>query len=132
MADTKPSNEAPDPVRAVMKTGIEQAKRAFDAFIASTEQALAGLDASQTAKPEGLRTLNEKIAAFTKANAEANFRFALKLADARQPNDVIALQNAHVQDQMETYTRQLEELRALTTRALKETGGGSGSTSSGA
>ena len=42
------------------------------------------------------------------------------LADARQLSDIVELQNAHVRDQMETFSRQLEELRELTVKAVKD------------
>jgi hypothetical protein len=32
----------------------------------------------------------------------------------------VELQNAHMRDQMETFSRQLEELRDLTVKALKD------------
>lgn len=120
MADMPQFAEMPESVRAIIKTNIEQAKKAFDTFIASTEKAISGLDAPQAVRSDGLKALNEKIAEFTKANAEANFRFASKLAEARQFMDVIELQNSHVREQMETFTKQLNELRELTSRVMKD------------
>ena len=64
--------------------------------------------------------LNEKIAEFTRLNADANFRLAMKLADAREIGDVIKLQNQHAQELMETFSKQLEELRELTVKVVKD------------
>jgi phasin len=112
--------EVPESVRSIMKSSIEQAKKAFDTFAASTEKMIHGFDTSTNPAAESLKQLNEKIAAFTRQNAEANFNLALRLADARQLNEIVELQNAHVREQMETFGHQLEELRELTTKAIKE------------
>ena len=74
----------------------------------------------RTPSADSLKTLNEKVASFTKQNAEANFNLAIRLADARQLSDIVELQNAYMREQMESFSRQLEELRELTVKALKE------------
>jgi len=45
---------------------------------------------------------------------------AMRLADARQLSEIVELQNAHMREQMETFSKQLEELRELTVKAVKE------------
>ena len=118
----QPSNfaELPDSIRGIMKSSIEQARKAFDSFVATSENMLQGLDTSANPVADSLKNLNEKVASFTRQNAEANFNLAMKLADARQLSDIVELQNAHMRDQMEAFSRQLEELRELTVRTLKE------------
>lgn len=112
--------ELPDSIRSVMKTSIEQAKQAFDTFAASSEKMLQSVDTSSIPVADGVKQLNEKIAAFTRQNAELNFNLALQLADARQISDIVELQNAHLRTQMEIFSRQIEELRDLTMQAVKD------------
>jgi phasin len=112
--------ELPDSIRTIMKSSIEQARKAFDTFVASSEKMLSGLDTSHNPVADSLKQLNEKVASFTRQNAESNFNLALRLADARQLSEIVELQNAHVREQMETFTRQLEELRELTVKAVKD------------
>jgi hypothetical protein len=120
MVDTPQFAEMPESVRVIIKSNIEQAKKAFDTFIASAEKMIASMDMPDAARSEGLKALSEKIAEFTKSNAEANFRFAAKLAEARQFMDVIELQNSYVREQMENFTRQINELRELTTSVMAD------------
>jgi phasin len=122
MAMQQPPNfaELPDSIRSIMKSSIEQARKAFDSFVANSETMLHGLDTGANPAADSLKGLNERVASFTRQNAEANFNLAMKLADARQLSDIVELQNAHMRDQMETFSRQLEELRDLTVKALKE------------
>jgi len=120
MQNTPNFAELPDSIRSIMKSSIEQARKAFDTFASSSEKILQGLDTSANPVADSLKHLNEKIALFTRQNAESNFNLAMRLADARQLSDIVELQNAHVREQMETYTRQLEELRELTMKAVKD------------
>jgi phasin len=112
--------ELPDSIRGIMKSSIEQARKAFDSFVSTSENMLHGLDTSSNPVADSLKTLNEKVASITKQNAEANFNLAIQLADARQLSDIVELQNAYMRQQMESFSRQLEELRELTVKALKE------------
>jgi hypothetical protein len=112
--------ELPDSIRDIVKSSIHQAREAFDTFVSAGENMLQGLDTPANPVAEGLKTLNEKIAAFTRQNAGANFDLAMRFADARQLSDVAELQNEHMRDQIETFTRQLEELREITLKTLKD------------
>ncbi len=120
MQNTPNFAELPDSIRNVMKSSIEQARKAFDTFAASSEKLLQGVDTTTNPVADSIKVLNEKMATFTRQNAESNFNLAMKLADARQLSDIVELQNAHVRDQMETFSRQLEELRELTMKAVKD------------
>jgi phasin len=120
MQNTPNFAELPDSIRSIMKSSIEQARKAFDSFATSSEKMLQGLDTSANPVADSLKHLNEKIALFTRQNAESNFSLAMKLADARQLSEIVELQNAHVREQMEIFTRQLEELRELTMKAVKD------------
>ncbi len=112
--------ELPDSIRSIMKSSIEQARKAFDSFVATSENMLHGLDTSSNPVADSVKNLNEKVAAFTRQNAEANFNLAVRLTEARQLSDIVEMQNSYMREQMEAYSRQLEELRDLTVKALKE------------
>jgi len=120
MQEVPKFGEMPEPMRQVMKSSIEQARKAFETFIAASQQAMANIDTSSAPASHSMKMLNQKIAEFTKANAEANFDLALKLAEAKEMKDVIELQNQHVRQQMDTFAQQLEELRRLTTDVVTE------------
>jgi phasin len=120
MTDTPNFAELPDSIRSIMKSSIEQARKAFDTFASSSEKLMQSVDTTAVPAAEGVKQLNEKIAAFTRQNAESNFNLALQLTEARQLSEIVELQNAHLRTQMETFSRQLEELRDLTVKAVKD------------
>ncbi len=112
--------ELPDSIRNIMKSSIEQARKAFDTFASASEKMLQSVDTSSVPAADGLKQLNEKITQFTRQNAESNFNLAMQLTDARHLSEIVELQNAHLRGQMETFSRQLEELRDLTMKTVKD------------
>lgn len=120
MQDLPQFAEMPESVRNIMKASIDQARKAFDSFIAASQKTMSGFEGSSGATTDGLKQLNDKIAEFTRMNAEANFRFAMKLADVKQFSEVLELQNGHARELMDTFAKQLEELRELTTTVVKQ------------
>jgi phasin len=112
--------EIPEPLRELMKMSIEQAKRAFEAFIATSEKAWRSLESSSPSGRAGLYALNAKVAEITRRNAEANFALAMRLAEIKDVREALELQNRHVREQMETFVHQLEEMRDLTTQIVQE------------
>src|SRR6185437_12095772 len=100
-------------LRDLMKMSIEQAKRAFDTFVATSENTWKSLETTSQSARVGLTALNAKIAEITRNNAEANFALALKLAESKDINQAMDLQTQHARKQMETFVHQLEEMRDL-------------------
>jgi hypothetical protein len=130
--------EMPESMRSMMKASIDQARKAFEAFISASQQAVSSFETPANPAMDGLKQLNEKIAEYTRLNADANFRFAMKLADAKQINEVIEMQNNYVRELMDTYAKQLEDIRSLTSKVVQDStkaatsnvpnmGGGTGS-----
>ena len=115
---TKP--EIPEPLRGMMKMSIEQAKQAFDTFVSTSENVWKSIESNSQAARTSLHALNTKIADITRSNAEANFALVIKLAESKDVQQALELQSEHVRKQMETFTRQLEELRDLTTKIIQE------------
>lgn len=120
MQDLPNLTEIPEPVRNMMKATIDQARKAFETFISASQHAMSSIDTSSNPSMEGLKQLNEKIAEFTRQNADANFRFAMKLADAKKLNEVVDMQSTYVRELMDAYGKQLEEVRSLTTKIVQE------------
>jgi phasin len=112
--------EFPEPLRDLMKMSIEQARRAFDTFAASSEKAWKSLETTSQSARASLQQLNAKIAEITRANAEANFNLAMKLAECKDVSEAMELQSEHVRNQMDKFVHQLEEMRDLTTKIIQD------------
>src|SRR5262249_50793841 len=112
--------EVPDSFRDLMKVSIEQTKRAFDTFAATSERTWKTLETSSQTASSGLRSLNEKIAQITRNNAEANFALAIKLAESKDVSQAMELQTEHARKQMESFVHQLEEIRDLAAQVIQD------------
>jgi len=128
--------EVPESIRDMMKMSIEQAKKAFETFAATSEKTWKTLESSTKTAGGGLRSLNEKIAEITRENAEANFAHALKLAESKDIGQAMEMQADHARKQMENFIKQIEEIRDLAAKVIQEStptdlpGMGSGKSSS--
>ncbi|MEG6508682.1 phasin family protein [Methyloligella sp. 2.7D] len=118
--------EVPESLRALMKMGIEQARYSFETFAANSEKALRAFETNSVTARESVRDLNHRIAEIGRANAEANFAFAMKLAEAKDFNEALAMQSQHAKTQMETFSKQLEEVRDMAAKAIQESNPGAG------
>lgn len=113
--------EIPEAFRSMFRTSVEQARKAFDAFVDSSEKTMQSFDFAASAPGGGaIREINDKIASITRTNADANFDLAMKLADAGDVSKVLELQSDHARKQMEAYAKQLEELRELMMKMMSQ------------
>lgn len=120
MANDAFKGEIPDAVRDLMRMSIEQAKRAFDTFAATSEKTWKSIESSSEAARANMHSLNQKIAEITRSNAEENFALAMRLAESKDITQALELQNQHAKKQMETFVHQLEEMRDLTAQIIQE------------
>ena len=118
--DALPKPEVPDAFRDLMKISIEQTKRAFETFAATSEKAWKTFETSSQTAGSGLRSLNEKIAEITRNNAEANFALAMNLAESKDVGQAMELQTEHARKQMESFVHQLEEIRDLAAQVIQD------------
>jgi phasin len=111
--------EVPEQLRDAVKTSIEQAKRAFDTFAATSEQTWKSFESSTHTTPS-VRSLTAKIAEITRNNAEANFALALKLAESKDLGQAMEVQAEYLRKQMDNFFHQLEEVRDLATQVMQD------------
>jgi phasin len=115
---TKP--EIPDSVRELMKHSIEQAQQAFETFVATSEKTWKSFEAQSQSARSALHALNTKIAEITRANAEASFALAMKLAESKDIKQAIELQSEHAKKPMENFAQQLESMRDLAAKLIQD------------
>lgn len=119
MANEFMKPEVPDSVRDLVKLSIEQAKRAFDTFVAISEKNWQAFQTNSQSARSALLELNSKIAEITRQNAEANFVLAMRLAESKDFKQALELQSEHAKKQMETFAQQLEQMRDLAAQLIE-------------
>ncbi len=110
--DPMSSFEIPAEMRNMAEKSVEQAKKAFDGFIAAAQQAVAQVEGQAAAAQAGATDMRRKAMSFAEQNVATSFEFAQKLAQARNVEEVVRLQTEFVQAQMRTLAEQAKELGA--------------------
>jgi phasin len=114
MAQTPPF-EIPQQLRDLAERNVEQARAAYGQFMDAMVQAsgmwMGALPASEMMS--GFKVVQERAVRFAKQNGEACFALASELANARDIQDVFAIQSRYAQTQMQAYALQAQELGRL-------------------
>lgn len=102
--------EIPSEVRAFAEKSVEQAKQAFESFIAATQHAVNTVETQASTARSGVKEVGEMAARFTERNIAASFEFAQKLVQARDSGEVMALHADYAKGQIAALTDQAKEL----------------------
>lgn len=67
----------------------------------------------------GFKEVQARAIEFAKENADTSFALASELANAKNLEEVLSIQNRYAQTQIETYARQVQELGRMTGDAMR-------------
>ena len=119
MAQNQPF-EMPPQLRELAEKNIEQARAAYAHFMDAMTQAVnAWPTTSSNASASGFKDVQELAVRFAKENAEAGFKLASELANAKDVQGVLALQSRFAQTQVTAYGHQAQELGRLIADAVQ-------------
>lgn len=114
--------EIPQQMRDLAERNIEQARAAYDQFMGAMNQALGMW--SQAIPGNGMtasfKAVQDQATAFAKQNAEAGFALVSDLANAKDLQEIIALQSRFAQSQMQAYAMQAHEIGRLIAQAIQK------------
>jgi hypothetical protein len=113
-SESFPKTELPGNLRGLIKLSIEQAHRAFEVWMKANEDARRSIAASSGLARYGAVALQGKVMEITRANADASFLMALKLAESQHIGQVMELYADHLRKRMNALAGHLEDIRDLT------------------
>jgi phasin len=120
MAQNQPF-EIPQQLRELAERNVEQARAAYgqfmDAMVQATSMWMAAMPSNETTS--GFKVVQERAIRFAKQNADACFALASELANAKDIQDVLAIQSRYAQTQMQAYALQAQELGRLMAEAAQ-------------
>jgi hypothetical protein len=120
MAEKQPF-EMPQQLRDLAERNVEQGRAAYaqfmDAMVQATSMWWGGMPANESLS--GFKVVQERSVRFAKQNAEACFALASELANAKDVQDVLAIQSRYAQTQMQAFALQAQELGRLLTEAAQ-------------
>jgi phasin len=111
--------EIPPQMREFAEKSMEQAKQAFDGFVAAAQHAASTAETQAQSARSGAKEVGELAMTYAERNITTSFDFAQKLLRAKDGQEVLALHRDYVSGQMAVLTEQAKELGQ---KAVKMTG----------
>ena len=115
--DTNPKTrskvDATEQFRDMTEKGATQSKEAFEKMSAATAQTADALKNCYSTAVKGIQDYNSKLIEFTDANTKSVFDFAQRMSGVKSPSEFFELSTDLAQQQLETLTKQTQQLAAL-------------------
>ena len=119
MSDQGPF-EIPQNMRELAEQSLEQAKKAYNQFMETSRNAQDLLEQSSDTMTSSAKEVQQKAIEYAESNMQAGFDLANKLVLAKDMMEALQIQSTYTRQQMEAYTRQVQELSNLMASAAKK------------
>ena len=110
---TKSKTDATEQFRDMTEKGATQSKEAFEKMSAATAQTADVMKNCYSTAVKGIQDYNSKLIEFTDANTKTAFDFAQRMSGVKSPSEFFQLSTDLAQQQLETLTKQTQQLAAL-------------------
>ena len=110
-------NEQAEKMRAIAQSTLDKAKDAVSNIWLNLKRCAKG--PTLRASYSTAKDMNEKAVAFAEANVNAGFELAQRLLQAKDPQEMGAIYQSHLKEQMEKMNAQFRELGSAMTKSLK-------------
>ena len=84
--------EIPNDMRKFAEQSVDQARKAFDGFIAAAHQAVSEMESRTHAARSGVMEMSGRAMTFAERNMTESFEFAKSLVRAKDVEEVLKLQ----------------------------------------
>lgn len=118
--DTQNRFEIPKEMRSMAEASFEQARKGFEKFLSSAQQAAGSFEERGTMVRAGARDISSKAIGYAEKNVQASLDFAQSLLKAKDLTDVMRLHSEYVQGQMRSLAEQASEMGQIVSRAAIE------------
>jgi phasin len=120
MADNPWNFDVPTQMRQFAEQSVEQAKKAVDGFISAAHKTAVTLENQASTAQSGAKDVSQKVMSFAEQNINQSFDFAQKLVRAKDIQEVMALQQAFLQQQMQAMQEQAKDLGTTASKAAMD------------
>ncbi|MDR3467672.1 MAG: phasin family protein [Xanthobacteraceae bacterium] len=118
--DQKGPFEIPPELRSMAEASFDQARKAFETFLSSAQQAASSLEGRGEAARASAKDFSVKAVSFAEKNVAASLEYAEQLLRAKDLTDVMKLHSNYVQNQMKVLAEQAREIGEAVTRAAMD------------
>jgi hypothetical protein len=103
-------NEQAEKIREMAQATLDKAKEAVSKYMAESQKLRVKADSGVRSTYSTAKEMNEKAVAFAEANVAAGFELAQRLLHAKDPQEMGAVYQSHLKEQMEKMNAQFREL----------------------
>jgi phasin len=89
---------------------VDQARKAFDGFVAAAQKASEQTEAAAESASAGAREISAKAISYAEANVKAAFDLAESLIKAKDPEEMLAIQSEYLKSQFAAVQEQAKAL----------------------
>jgi phasin len=114
--------DVPTQMRQFAEQSVEQAKKAVDGFLTAAQKTATTLETHANTAQSGAKDVREKVMSFAEENINNSFDFAQRLVRAKDIQEVMALQQEFLKQQMQQLQSQAKDLGASAVQAAKSKG----------
>jgi phasin len=107
---TNPNLEIPPEVREFAEKTVDQARKAFDGYVAAAQKAAAQTEAAAENVTAQAKDVGFKAISFAEANVKAAFDLAENLIRAKDPKEILAIQSEYLKAQIAAVQEQAKAL----------------------
>jgi phasin len=112
--------EIPPEMRAFAEKSVDQARQAFDGFIAAAHNAVSAFEGQAETARKGAKDVAGKAINFAEQNIASSFELAQQLLHAKDMQEVLKLQSDYIKRQMQVLADQAKVLGESASTAAKD------------
>ena len=119
-ADGRDRFEIPKEMRSMAEASFDQARKAFENFVASAQQTAAKIEGQGASVRAGAKDISSKAISYAEKNVQASLDYAQQLLHAKDLTEVMRLHSEFVQSQMRSLAEQASEMGQTVARAAMD------------
>jgi phasin len=115
--DVRDRFEIPKEMRSMAEASVEQARKAFEKFVASAQAAAGSIEERNATVRAGAKDVSSKAIGYAEKNVQASLDHAESLLQAKDVTEVTRLHSEYVQSLMRALAEQASEMGQTVTKA---------------
>ncbi len=112
--------EIPKDMRAMAEASLNQARQAFEKFLAGAQATAGTIEERGASVRAGAKDISGKAIAYAEKNVQASLSYAESLLKAKDLTEVMRLHSEYVQGQMRSLAEQAGEMGQAVSRAAMD------------
>ena len=112
--------DVPTQMRQFAEQSVEQARKAVDGFLTAAHKTAVTVENQASTAQSGAKDMRDKVMTLAEQNINNSFEFAQKLVRAKDIQEVMALQQEFLKQQMQAMQSQVKDIGAAATKAAMD------------